>query len=406
MADQQVLDQWRTKTAPADAERVGDVGIRALAPMAHLTHLSLSSSPVGPGLQHLARLSSLGSLVLRDCGQVTDEHLQHLGGLRGLTSLSLIKSSVTGSSLGALRSLQQLSLVDCSSMGPAALEGIAQLTRLTFLSAFSSCEGATPAQLAQLSRLTDLQHLELLSYSIGGEAAALLDLPSLAVLAARGIEVGEQQLAGRGGAISRLVLMNSSAADLRALPQLPQLQSLVISGAPAGVAGLSALTKLTELAVFHISKDVGAADLARALQGLRLLQVLELHGVGCFDEQCLLAVAAMQQLRELWLDGASGDQGALHVSGLIVLHRCTALQRLTLQRCGPVLNIPTLAALVSQRGMRQVVLRGEAGLLAAEQLAEVQRLGSRFGCEFKAGEEVISFECRLVSYLMSRKAGA
>jgi hypothetical protein len=345
--------------------------------MAHLTHLSLSSSPAGPGLQHLARLSSLGSLVLRDCGQVMDEHLQHLGGLRGLTSLSLSKSSVTGSNLGALHSLQRLRLYECSSVGPAALEGIAQLTRLTYLSALDSCDRATPAQLAQLSRLTNLQHLALGRATIRGGAAALLDLPKLAKLAAYTIAADQQQLAGRASCLGRLALVCPSAADLRALPQLPALQSLAISNAPAGIACLSALTQLTELVVGCISKDTSAADLARALQGLRQLQVLELHGVGYFDEQYLLAVAAMQQLRDLWLDGASGDGGG------------AARERP--QRAAP-LQRPAAAHPAALRAPAQHTHPGCAGEPAGHAAGGAEGRGGPAGCRAAGGDSAVGVQ--------------
>jgi hypothetical protein len=53
------------------------------------------------------------------------------------------------------------------------------------------------------------------------------------------------------------------------------------------------------------SVRVAAGKRAAALQGLRQLMVLELGHAACFDRQCLLAVAGMSQLQELWLDGAS-----------------------------------------------------------------------------------------------------
>ena len=62
-----------------------------------------------------------------------------------------------------------------------------------------------------------------------------------------------------------------------------------------------------------------------------------------------------------------------------MLNRCTQLQRLTLQRCGPIPKA-ALASLISQPGMQAVVLRGEHGL-AGEHASDLESLGARLRCE-------------------------
>ena len=96
---------------------------------------------------------------------------------------------------------------------------------------------------------------------------------------------------------------------------------------------------------------------------MKRLQSLELGHAACFDKQCPLAVAGMQRLQELWLDG--GRQGLAPAVRECwgMLHRCTQLQRLTLQRCG---SMSLLAA-------------GQAGHAAASGSALRARPGSR-GC--------------------------
>jgi hypothetical protein len=69
-----------------------------------------------------------------------------------------------------------------------------------------------------------------------------------------------------------------------------------------------------------------------------------------------------------------------------MLHRCMQLQRVTLQRCGPI-SKGALLGLLFQLGMQQVVLRGEHGL-AAEAVSELQELGAAEGCELLCEEEV------------------
>jgi hypothetical protein len=139
------------------------------------------------------------------------------------------------------------------------------------------------------------------------------------------------------------------------------------------------LQQLPELAVGRC-EDVLAGELAAALKSLRQLRVLELgHVASCFDRQCLLAVAGMPQLQALWLDGSR--QGLAPGLGdcLGMLHRCSGLREVTLQRCGAI-SKGALIGLVSQPGMRQVVLRGAHGL-AASAVSEVRALGAGFSCE-------------------------
>jgi hypothetical protein len=78
------------------------------------------------------------------------------------------------------------------------------------------------------------------------------------------------------------------------------------------------------------------------------------------------------------------SRGLRDCSGM--LQRCTQLQRVTLQRCGPI-SKGMLLTLVAQLGMRQVVLRGEHGL-AAGTISELQALGAAEGCELLCKAEV------------------
>jgi hypothetical protein len=336
---------------------------------------------VSAGLAQLAGLTGLlGWLGLAGCSDVMDKHLQPLSALTGLTYLDARSTGVQqGSSLAALASLRHLHIAHSSSVGGTALAHVAQLTRLTLLDISHSATGAGPAQLAQLAQLTNLHELWAWDHSIRGEAAAaLLDLPSLGQLLAYSVAVQQGQDVS-SSALTRLVLQEPAAADLESLPQLPALQSLVIGSATAGTfSSIRVQQQLTELAVGRF-KEVQAGELAAALQGLRQLRVLELGHAACFDRQCLLAVAEMQQLQELWLDG--GSEGLAPVVGdcLGVLHRCTGLREVTLQRCGPIAKA-ALIGLVCHPSMQLVVLRGAHGL-AASAVSEVWALGAGFSCK-------------------------
>ena len=166
---------------------------------------------------------------------------------------------------------------------------------------------------------------------------------------------------------------------------LPVLQSLVIGNAAAGISSISAQAQLTELVVGDC-RGVQGAELAAALRGLQQLQVLELGHAPYFNVACLLAMAGMQQLRELWLDGGRQRLAPGMANFLGMLHRCTHLQRLTLQRCGPI----PLAALISLVGghpsMQRMALRGSDHGLTAEFAGDLRALGARFACDLLSDE--------------------
>jgi hypothetical protein len=359
--------------------------LQALASLTRLTRLDLGYTSVSAGLQHLTRLKGLAFLRLMGCEDVTDEHLQPLSALTGLTLLNAGFTAVQGSSLVALSGLQNLYIGMCSNFGGAGLAAVAQLTRLTSLKLSHSATGATPAQLAQLARLTNLRVLRAFGHTVKEQAAALLQLPSLGELAAFRVAVPQGQALISGCGITRLALVSLTAAELHTLPQLPALQSLVIHKAGSGLSTISALTQLTQLVV-DTCEGVQGSELAAALQGLKHLQALELGRASCFDRHCLLALAGLQELQDLWLDG--GVEGLAPGMGECwgMLHRCPQLQRLTLQRCGAI-SQGALVALVSQRGMQLVTLRGKHGV-SAEAVRDVQALGQSLGCKLLCEEEV------------------
>jgi hypothetical protein len=139
-------------------------------------------------------------------------------------------------------------------------------------------------------------------------------------------------------------------------------------------------TQLTELVV-GVCKGVQGAELAAALRGLQQLQALELGHAGSFDRQCLVAVAGMRQLRQLWLDG--GRQGPAPGVGecLGMLHRCPELQRVTLQRCGPVPFAALFSLVGGHPSMQRMALRGSDHGLTAEAAGDLRALGATFACD-------------------------
>jgi Leucine-rich repeat (LRR) protein len=362
------------------------VALQLLASLSRLTSLDLSGTAVAAGLQHLAALKGLASLSLGDCQGVKDKHLQPLSALTGLTSLDARDTAMQGGSLAALSSLRSLDIGRCSSMRSAALAAVAQLTHLTFLDISFTATEAGPAQLVQLAQLTSLQELRLWGHTIRQQAAALLELPCLGTLCADSVAVPPGQDLS-GCAFTRLVLDRPAAADLQVLPQLPALQSLIICTGSAGLSGISVLTQLTELVAgsFH---SVQGAELAAALRGLKQLQVLELSHAASFDRQCLLEVAGMRQLRQLWLDGGRQGLAPGVVDCLGMLHRCAELQQLTLQRCGPIPFAVLFSLVGGHPSMQRMALRGSDHSLTAEAAGDLRALCATFACVLLS-EEVV-----------------
>ena len=88
----------------------------------------------------------------------------------------------------------------------------------------------------------------------------------------------------------------------------------------------------------------------------------------------------MQQLRELWLDGANRGLASGRGHCLAFLHRCPQLQRVTLQCCEPI-SRAVLFGLLSQPGLQQLVLRGQGNWLEEGATDDLQAVGATFGCQ-------------------------
>lgn len=97
-----------------------------------------------------------------------------------------------------------------------------------------------------------------------------------------------------------------------------------------------------------------AAQLASALQGLPRLQALALSRPAPLDLPCMLAIAGLQQLTQLWLQGAGAVPLARPEDGCLLL-RCPRLRKVLLSGCHTVPR-QLLMALVCKPGMEQLVV--------------------------------------------------
>jgi hypothetical protein len=304
--------------------------------------------------------------------------LQPLAALPQLTSLQLERlrsHSLDFSPLSCLTQLQHLVLSSSAEWGchsfsrlPAAV--LQRLSSLQHLHLGSGCgmQRSAEAQLAQLTRLT---HLWVLDLRVEGAAAeAVLPLPQLQELGCAYITrppalaggallpqltqlcVGELRSLSRAddgmspphfeAAASQAAFdLCSTRGCLLGLLPLPQLQELQVSvddddWAPLA-AELAQQTSLTSLSLQRAEKDrlaqhnpdngVDLEPLAPALQQLDKLQHLTFTWA-TLEQGCWQAIAGMSQLQGLELEGCS-----LQLPHLSLLHRCPALEEISLTNC-------------------------------------------------------------------------
>jgi hypothetical protein len=334
-----------------------------------LTRLVLDGTAVSSGLKHLTSLKELRKLSICDCADVSDEDIQQLSTLAKLEALYASSTGIKGKTLAALKVLSNLGRLDVNYTtisATAAITALAQLTQLRQLAATAHSNSTpAPAALAKLSRLTQLQEISLFGHCLSGAALALLDLPQLTFLGAKGIQAPSSRDHKAVG-IKTLTLEAPSSTELAALLPLPDLRTLSIDVSP-DITHTQQQGELTHLALGGLTSR-HSATLTQVLRALSNLQRLELWAP-CLDQACLLAIAGLKHLQTLWLE-ATRMPGEL----LSVLNHCPKLHSVTLQCCRNV-GRAGLLALLCKPGMQEVVVRQVQGL--EECLAGVQEVATQ-----------------------------
>ncbi len=329
--------------------------------------------------------------------------LQPLTALGELTSLQLQQlrsSSLELSHLSCLPQLQQLVLSSSakwerhsfSRLSAAVLQRLSSLQHLHLdLGVGIQCSAE-----AQLAAMTHLTHLWVLDLRVEGAAAeAVLPLPQLRELGCSYIAgpaaaapsapqlpqltqlcVGElwlhydehQQQQAFDDAVHAADALHRTHGCLLGLLPLPQLQQLEVSVDDCDWAPLAAelaqQTSLTSLslrrAARHDADDdddgVDVGPLVPALQQLDQLQHLTCFRAG-FELGCWEAIAGMPQLRSLELEECS-----LQLPHLSLLHRCAALEEISLTYCRGADSGSLLAGmLIVKPGLRRLVMKDWEG---------------------------------------------
>ncbi len=211
------------------------------------------------GLRHFRGSQSLNSLLLGDA-RVTGSGLSHLAGLP-LTRLGLVGSPLMGDGLrhlGNLPRLKSLLLGDSerravSDLGDGWIVHVAQLPEIEELNIFRVA--LSERSVEQLTRLKSLRRLWLVGCPI-----ADTELERIAALSwLESLNLGETRVTNRG---------------LAALQSMNSLETLNLTGTAVTDEGLSSLQKLPNLAYLRVRRTkVTAAGLAQ-LQQLHAYQVV------------------------------------------------------------------------------------------------------------------------------------
>ena len=143
-----------------------DKGLEALVKCRGLEELSIGSPGItDAGMDHVAKLTNLTSLVVFGCDNVTDRGLARLAGLKSLTHLYIADTDITISGLNRLNSLSNLSRLHVGELrrdgAVLDLSGMTNLEDLLLSFAHKSADAFTDADLVSLAGLKQLKGLQI-----------------------------------------------------------------------------------------------------------------------------------------------------------------------------------------------------------------------------------------------------
>jgi Leucine-rich repeat (LRR) protein len=254
-----------------------DKGLEDLVKCQGLEELSLGSIGItDAGMDHVAKLTALKSLLLFGCENITDNGLARLAELKSLTSLHIAHADITISGLNRLSSLSNLTRLNVSELwrGGAVLDlsGMTNLEDLILSFSHKSPDVFTDADLVSLAGLKRLKGLQ-----IGPRGYTDKGVASLTCL----VRLERLSIGGRGltdeafrhvGNMKRLQLLNVSNGVW------DTDKSAWGSGGGFTDKALSYLEGLTQLNMLEISSDhvfssAAVQRLRRALPGLDFIRV-------------------------------------------------------------------------------------------------------------------------------------
>jgi Leucine-rich repeat (LRR) protein len=284
-----------------------------LAGLKNLRELRIDRSALTEaGLKHLAGMKHLEHLSLKNCHQLNRAELAGLGALDSLRTLELYSpvSAAGLANVARLGALEKLTLAISSDLKPADVEPLARLTHLETLRIGSI--GAERSEDERADRLREVP----LGNAVGRVAGRLPNLRILGV-GTTGTAMDNNGLAAlvAPGKLQdlRLELVDVDDQSLKLVSQLSGLRRLRIVGeGKLSDVGLAHLGKLTQLVGLNLPAagltDAGLSQLAP----LATIEELDLAG-GEITGAGLAALGRWTALKTLHLPRSSFDDAGCHL---------------------------------------------------------------------------------------------
>ncbi|MDP9171872.1 MAG: hypothetical protein M3N54_14745 [Acidobacteriota bacterium] len=275
----------------ADTQWITDLGGSvARDPQGHVTGVNLRGTWVGDAdLRRLNELPDLSSLDL-SLTHITDQGMQEIKGLRGITELNLYFAEyVTDEGLAAIKDWKKLRRLNLhgTKAGDTALEHISGIAALEALNV-----GSTLMTDVGLERLTMLPHLKELT--MGGNELGDAGLQALRQM--HGLTYLD--LSGRQGTDKNVWTIAMSDAGLDAVLTRSELRELRFGCSFIGVGIEGA--KFADVSVLSVTPKW-----LERMRALGKLERLKLQGCNRVDDEAVRTLIAMPALREVDLQGTS-----------------------------------------------------------------------------------------------------
>jgi len=240
----------------------------------------------------LRRLNELPDLKTLDLSltHITDQGMQEIKDLRGITDLSLYFAEyVTDESVAAIKGWKGLKRLNLhgTKVSDTGLEHIAGISTLESLDVGSTL--MTDVGLERLTNLTNLKQLTMGGNELGDAGLqALRQMPGLTYL----------DLSGRQGTDKNVWMVAMADAGLEAVLTLKQLKELRFSCSSIGV-GIEGV-KLGEVSPLSVMPKW-----LERMRSLSALERLRVQGCNKINDDSIASLIAMPTLREVDLQGTS-----------------------------------------------------------------------------------------------------
>ena len=254
-----------------------DKGLEALAKCRGLEELSIGSPGVtDTGMDHVAKLTNLTSLVVFGCDNVTDRGLARLAGLKSLTHLYIADTDITISGLNRLNSLSNLSRLHVGELrrdgAVLDLSGMANLEDIILSFGRKSPDAFTDSDLVCLGDLKQLKGLQIgpPDFTDNG-VASLTGLVRLERLSMGGTRLTDEAFKHVGN-MKRLELVTVSDGVWDTDKSAWGSGGSFTDKALSYIEGLTQLNML-EISSEHIFSSAAVQRLRKALPGLDSIRV-------------------------------------------------------------------------------------------------------------------------------------